>query len=129
MQQPPRGQTVPDPVSLPRPFANPGPYILTLLTFCHVSVCYGYQQPLKVNSQTPPRPFDLLIMEQMRREFGNNGQKMSRLGNAYFHANRHFMSQRLPFFHPLMVQLQPDLFPQLPQVHRDALPCNLGLQW
>ena len=64
------GTTVPDPVSLPRPCANPGPYILTLLTFCHasVSVCYGYQQPLKVNSQTPPRPFNLLIMEQMRRE-------------------------------------------------------------
>ena len=60
MQQSPLAQTVPDPVSLPRPCANPGSYILTLLRFCHasVSVCYGCQQSLKVNGQTPPPPFD-----------------------------------------------------------------------
>ena len=130
MQQPPLPQTVPDPVSLPRPCANPGSYILTLLRFCHasVSVYYGCQQPLKVNGQTPPPPFDLLIMTQMRREYCNNGQKMSRMSNAYFHANIHCMSQRLPFFHSSMVQLQPGLYPQLLQVHREALSRNLGLQ-
>ena len=119
-----------DPVSLPRPCSNPRSYILTLLRFCHasVSVCYGCQQPPKLNGQTPPPPFDLLIMTQMRREYCNNGQKMSRMGNAYFHANMHCMSQRLPFFHPSMVQLQPGLYPQLLQVHREALTRNLGLQ-
>ena len=98
MQQPPLAQTVPDPVSLPRPCANPGSYILTLLRFCHanVSVCYGCQQPLRVNGQTPPPPFDLLIiMTQMRREYCNNGQKMSRMGNTYFRANMHCMSPSL----------------------------------
>ena len=74
MQQPPLAQTVPEPVSLSRPCANPGSYILTLLRFCHasVSVCYGCQQPLKVNGQTQPPPFDLLT--QMRPEYCNIGQ-------------------------------------------------------
>ena len=65
----PLTQTIGPPSSqpLPRPCANPGYYILTLLGCCHssVSVCYGCQQTLKINGQQPPPPFDLVVMTQM----------------------------------------------------------------
>ena len=69
----PLTQTIGPPPSqpLPRPCANPGYYILTLLGCCHlsVSVCYGCQQTLKINGQQPPSPFDDGNILRIDREY------------------------------------------------------------
>ena len=118
------------PLPIPRPCANPGYYILTLLGCCHpsVSVCYGCQQSLKINGQqTPPPPLDLVVVTQMRREYFNNERKMSKMGNVYFHCNMHCLRSRLPFFHPSLLQLQPGLHAFLRDAHKHALHLNFGL--
>ena len=121
-------QTRSQPPPLPRPCANPGYYIITLLGYCHpsVSVCYGCQQPLKMNGQQTP-PLDLVVLTQMRREYFNNGKRMSKMGNVYFHANMHCLRSRLPFFHPTLLQLQPGLHAFLLDAHKRELNFHFGL--
>ena len=119
------------PLPLPRPCANPGYYILTLLGFCHpnVSDCYGCQQSLKINGQqTLPPPLDLVVATKMRREYFSNERKMSRMGNVYFHCNMHCLRSKLPFFHPSLLQLQPGLHAFLRDAHKNALHLNFGLE-
>ena len=120
----------PPPQHLPRPCPSSGCYILTRLGCCHpgVSVCYGCQQPLKVNGQNTLPPLDLVVITQMRREFFKDGKKMSRMGNVYFHANMHCLRSRLPFFHSTLLQLQPGLYAFLLPTHKHAINLNFGLQ-